>query len=67
MTYELSVEGDALWLSLRNTPPRRLRKLQDGRIRAGNWEFDFQRPTDGAAEGFTVDAGRVTDIRFERR
>ena len=67
VVYELSVGGDELWLSLRSTPPRRLRKRQDGSIRAGGWEFDFQRPTDGAAVGFTINAGRVTNIRFERR
>ena len=67
MVYELSIEGDDLWLSLRNTPPRRLRKLQDGSIRARGWELDFQRPTGGAAVGFTINAGRVTNIRFERR
>lgn len=67
VTYELSIEGDDLWLSLRNTPPRRLRKRQDGSIRAGGWELDFERPANGAAVGFKINAGRVTNIRFERR
>ncbi|MGD8330091.1 MAG: serine hydrolase domain-containing protein [Acidobacteriota bacterium] len=66
VTYHLHAEGDELWLSLRNTPPRRFRKV-DGDFRAGGWTFRFERAGDGAVEGFTVDAGRVTNIRFERR
>jgi CubicO group peptidase (beta-lactamase class C family) len=66
VTYRLYADGDELWLSLRNTPPRRFRKLDDG-LRAGGWALRFERAPGGAIEGFTVDAGRVTDIRFERR
>jgi len=65
--YELSAEGDELWLRLRNTPPRRLRKVQGRGIRAGSWQLDFERAPDGDINGFSVNAGRVTNIRFERR
>ena len=65
--YELSAEGDELWLSLRNTAPRRLRKRQDGSIRAAGWQLKFERAPDGAVNSFTVNAGRVTNIRFGRR
>ena len=37
------------------------------RIMAGGWRFDFERGTGGPAESFTVNAGRVTNIRFVRR
>jgi hypothetical protein len=67
VVYEVSAEGDDLWLSLRNTPPRRLRKRQDGSIRAGGWQLKFERAPDGAVNSFTVNAGRVTNIRFGRR
>lgn len=67
VVYELSAEGDELWLSLRNTPPRRLRKRQDGSIRAAGWQLKFERAPDGAVNSFTVNAGRVTNIRFSRQ
>ena len=67
--YELAAEGEELWLHLRNTPARRLRKQADdpARLRAGPWLLEFVLRADGAAEGFTVNAGRVTNVRFERR
>jgi len=66
VTYRLYPEGNELWLSLRNTPPRRFRKVEGG-LRAGSWVFHFDSGPGGVSDGFTVDAGRVTNIRFERR
>ena len=66
VSYRLYRDGDELWLSLRNTAPRRLLPDGDG-WRAGGWRLAFERGTDGVVTGFTVNAGRVTDIRFERR
>lgn len=67
VTYALTGDGDQLWLRLRNTPPRQLRKFDNGEARAGTWRLTFAHDTDGMASGFTINAGRVTDIRFERR
>ena len=47
--------------------PRRLRTRQDGSIRAGGGQLKFERAPDGAVNSFTVNAGRVTNIRFGRR
>jgi len=67
VTYELAAEDGELRLSLRNTPPRLLRKFDDGEARAGAWRLTFEHDADGTASGFTINAGRVTNIRFHRR
>jgi len=69
VSYELVIEEGALWLRMRNTPARRLEKRDDARpiIRAGQWGLEFERREDGSVAGFTVNAGRVTNIRFVRR
>ena len=67
VTYELAVENGQLWLRLRNTPPRLLRKLEDGRARAGTWNLTFEHDVGEIASAFTINAGRVTNIRFKRR
>ena len=67
VTYELAVENGQLWLRLRNTPPRLLRKLEDGLARAGTWNLTFEHDVGEIASAFTVNAGRVTNIRFKRR
>ena len=67
VTYELAVENGLLWLRLRNTPPRLLRKLEDGLARAGTWNLTFEHDVGEIASAFTINAGRVTNIRFKRR
>lgn len=67
VTYELTAEGDQLRLRLRNTPPRLLRKFDNGEARAGSWRLTFEHDADGMVSGFTINAGRVTNIRFHRR
>lgn len=67
VTYELAVENGQLWLRLRNTPPRLLRKLEDGLARAGTWNLTFEHDVGEIASAFTINAGRVTNIRFKRR
>jgi CubicO group peptidase (beta-lactamase class C family) len=67
VSYELAVENGQLWLRLRNTPPRLLRKLEDGQARAGTWNLAFEHDAAEIASAFTINAGRVTNIRFKRR
>jgi len=64
--YEMSIEDGVLVVTLRDTPDMRLRPTGDDEFR-GRWLFRFQRDESGVVTGFTVDAGRVTNIRFERR
>ena len=67
VSYALTVDDGQLALSLRNTPSRRLRKFDNGEVRAGTWRLRFEGVAAGEASGFTINAGRVTNIRFERR
>jgi len=67
VSYELAVENGQLWLRLRNTPPLLLRKLEDGQARAGSLNLTFEHDAAEMASAFTVNAGRVTNIRFKRR
>ena len=67
VSYELAVENGQLWLRLRNTPPLLLRKLEDGQARAGPLNLTFEHDAAEMASAFTVNAGRVTNIRFKRR
>ncbi len=67
VSYELAVENGQLWLRLRNTPPLLLRKLEDGQARAGSLNLTFEHDAAEMASAFTINAGRVTNIRFERR
>jgi CubicO group peptidase (beta-lactamase class C family) len=64
--YDLSVADGNLIVGLRNTPDMRLQPLGDDAFR-GRWTFRFERDSTGEVTAFTVDAGRVTNIRFNRR
>jgi CubicO group peptidase (beta-lactamase class C family) len=66
VTYDLSVADGNLVVRLPDTPEIRLQPLGGDAFR-GRWTFRFERDQAGAVTGFTVDAGRVTNIRFERR
>lgn len=66
VTYEMAIDNGALVARIRNTPDMRLRPSDDDEFR-GRWLFRFERGDDGTVTGFTVNAGRVTNIRFERR
>lgn len=66
VTYRLEVADDGLWLVVRDMPPRRVQKTGDTEARAGSWRLVLDRTSDGVVRGFTIDAGRVTNIRFVR-
>jgi CubicO group peptidase (beta-lactamase class C family) len=66
VVYDLSVADGNLIVRLRNTPEMRLQPLGGDTFR-GRWTFRFQRDASGSVVAVTVDAGRVTNIRFERR
>ena len=66
MTYELTVDERGLVLQMSNAADARLVPIGDDEFR-GRWVLRFGRGADGAVESFTVNAGRVTNIRFARR
>jgi CubicO group peptidase (beta-lactamase class C family) len=67
VTYVLEAAADGLRLSRRANSPRPLLPVGSDRFRAGLLSFTFQRAPDGRVTGFSIDAGRVRNIRFERQ
>jgi CubicO group peptidase (beta-lactamase class C family) len=67
VTYALSVSGDTLTLTRRLSGPQVLRATAKDRFAAGSQQFLFERDAAGRVTGFTVQAGRVCNIRFVRR
>ncbi len=66
VSYELRIDERGLVLQMRNAAAARLVPIGDDAFR-GRWELHFSRDADGTVESFTVNAGRVTNIRFVRR
>lgn len=65
-TYTLSVEGSRLILRRRNSPALPLEPVSPGTFRAGRTTLSFEQHN-GQPRAFGVEAGRVRNIRFERR
>ena len=65
VTYKLTVDERGLVLQMSNAADARLVPIGDDAFR-GRWVLRFGRGADGSVESFTVNAGRVTNIRFER-
>jgi CubicO group peptidase (beta-lactamase class C family) len=67
-TYRVVADGQSLVLQVPNATPARLRKAGPNEFRgAGGWILRFTRQGAENASGLTVDAGRVRNIRFDRR
>lgn len=67
-TYRLAVIGDSLVLSSRHIPRQSLAAVGPDSFRARNgMTLHFERDPGGAPTAFTVEAGRVRNIRFVRR
>lgn len=64
-TYTLAVENGALTLHRRGGDPTPLRPLVRDEFSAGP-TLRFERDASGAVTGFTLDAGRVRNLRFTR-
>jgi CubicO group peptidase (beta-lactamase class C family) len=65
-TYNVERRGEQLWL-VGGLPRERVIAPQDKDVfRAGSYVVRFKRDDSGRVNGFTIDAGRVTNIRFSR-
>jgi CubicO group peptidase (beta-lactamase class C family) len=64
-TYHLVVEGDHLVLRRANTQPVPLEAIDANTFRAGGFTLHFEQQS--GARSFTIEAGRVRNIRFRRR
>lgn len=63
--YTLLAAGDILRVE-RRLGSQPLTPAGPDRFRAGTQQFEFSRDADGAVTGFTVQAGRVRNLRFVR-
>ena len=63
--YRITAEGQSLRIEFEDQV-RNVTSIAPDRFRASTTEYRFTR-RDGAITGFTVNAGRVTNIRFTRR
>jgi hypothetical protein len=67
-TYRIAVSGDRLMLSGRHVPTEPLVPVTADTFRAGQMTLHFDRSVGGGApSSFTVEAGRVRNIRFKRK
>ena len=67
VTYKLVVKDGRLVMVQRNAPTDPLRGTGQDTFRVGPVELVFNRNSDGAVQGFTVNMGRVRNIKFVRR
>lgn len=66
VTYNIVVEDGSLLVKRRNSADSRLVATGADTFRERGWRFLFERGEQGNVTAFTVNAGRVTNIRFAR-
>jgi len=66
VTYRVAREGDLLTAGVKNQKPRALEPTYRDAFAARGRQFEFTRDAQGRVAGFTVQAGRVRNIRFVR-
>jgi CubicO group peptidase (beta-lactamase class C family) len=64
--YELTVEEGNLRLNRRNSPNGFMTEEETDKWRAGSWEFQFDRDSNGEISGFTVNTGRARGVEFRK-
>jgi CubicO group peptidase (beta-lactamase class C family) len=66
-TYVLDADAAGLRVTHRASAPRTLQPTGPDRFSAGSHSFTFHRDASGRVAAFSIDAGRVRNIRFERQ
>ena len=66
VTYNIVVEEGSLLVKRRNSADSKLVATGADTFRGRRWRFLFERGEQGNVTAFTVNAGRVTNIRFAR-
>jgi len=66
-TYTLTVDDGVLNCRVRSFPPVELTAVSEDRFDQDGIEFAFERDTRGRVTGFRLGAGRVRNLRFERK
>ncbi len=67
VTYTMSVDGDELFLRIRSRPRGTITMVRRDLGTADPGRISFERDTQGTVTGFTLQAGRVRNLRFVRR
>ena len=67
MVYALSTDEGRLTVVVGRMPARSIQPSAVDVFAAGGRTFRFQRGADGSVAGFILDAGRVRNLRFEKR
>ncbi|MFQ5926283.1 MAG: serine hydrolase domain-containing protein [Terriglobia bacterium] len=67
VTYRLAVEDGKLFFRHRNAPENALEPTLADEFQVRGWRVNFLRTREGRVSGFTVNAGRVRNIRFARK
>ncbi|HSL70421.1 MAG TPA: serine hydrolase domain-containing protein [Longimicrobiales bacterium] len=66
-TYRVEIASDGLRLHGGLPPARALAPVERDVFRSGSYTLNFQRAASGRVIGFTIEAGRVRNIKFQRQ
>jgi CubicO group peptidase (beta-lactamase class C family) len=66
-TLAIAVDSGALVLRGRNLPSEALRPLREDEFSVGYYTLHFDRGADRRVSGFTLDLGRIRNLKFVRR
>jgi hypothetical protein len=67
VTYSLRADEGRLTVMVSRMPARSIQPIAMDVFAAGGRTYRFQRGADGSVAGFILDAGRVRNLRFEKR
>ncbi|MFQ5744851.1 MAG: serine hydrolase domain-containing protein [Acidobacteriota bacterium] len=67
VTYRLRIQDGKLLLAVRTMPEALLTPVSVDQFRVDERRLQFLRDGDGKVSGFTLQAGRVRNLKFERR
>jgi CubicO group peptidase (beta-lactamase class C family) len=67
VTYKIKVEGDKLFYQFAREPQKSLSPRIKDTFAAGSLQFNFLRNSQRHISGFTINAGRVRNLRFVKK
>jgi CubicO group peptidase (beta-lactamase class C family) len=67
VTYKIKVEGDKLFYQFARAPQMSLSPMIKDTFAAGSFQLNFLRNSQQRISGFTINAGRVRNLRFVKK
>jgi CubicO group peptidase (beta-lactamase class C family) len=67
VTYKIKVEGDKLFCQFARAPQASLSPMIKDTFAAGSFQLNFLRDSQQRVSGFTINAGRVRNLRFVKK